>query len=145
MRKRTTFLHSSLPEVDLKYVAHAFTVTLRFYASLQAPWRVNDPQTAAQIMCMSADSFHAKHMVKPFLVSQWQLGLTNAAVFAAPIPAGYEAAGEKIQKAVEQAVAEAEEFGINSRGKAVTPWLLNRVVELTDRVSLANSAFVLSH
>ena len=145
MRKRTTFLHSSLPEVDLKYVVHAVTVTLRFHVFLQAPWHVDDPQTAAKIMCMSAASFHAKHMINQFLVSQWQLGLTNAAVFAAPIPSRYEDAGENIQKAVEQAVAEAEEFGINSRGKAVTPWLLNRVVELTDGASLANSTFVLSH
>jgi pseudouridine-5'-phosphate glycosidase/pseudouridine kinase len=68
--------------------------------------------------------------------------MTNGSLFAAPVPAKYEAAGEKIQNAVEQAVVEAEELGISSRGKAVTPWLLNRVADLTAGVSLANSASI---
>ena len=70
--------------------------------------------------------------------------MTNGSVFAVPIPEKYEVAGEKIQKAVDQAVVEAEQLEISSRGKAVTPWLLNRVADLTAGVSLANSASIIS-
>jgi pseudouridine-5'-phosphate glycosidase len=40
--------------------------------------------------------------------------MTNGSVFAVPIPEKYEAAGEKIQKAVEQAVAEADQLSWQS-------------------------------
>jgi pseudouridine-5'-phosphate glycosidase/pseudouridine kinase len=36
-----------------------------------------------------------------------------------------------VQEAVEQAVRESVEQGIDKRGKEVTPWLLKRVGELT--------------
>jgi pseudouridine-5'-phosphate glycosidase/pseudouridine kinase len=52
-------------------------------------------------------------------------------LLAVPIPAEYAADGEKVQLAVEQAVRESIEQGIDKRGKEVTPWLLKRVGELT--------------
>lgn len=68
-----------------------------------------------------------------------QLGFTNGALFAVPIPEKYEAAGAPIQEAVELAVRESEESGVSKRGKEVTPWLLNRVGELTQGTSLESS------
>ena len=71
--------------------------------------------------------------------TQDQLGIANGALFGVPIPQQYEAVGEELQKAVEQAVKEAEEQGVNKWGKAATPWLLKRVGELTKGKSLTSS------
>lgn len=67
--------------------------------------------------------------------------MNNGALFGVPIPEEYEAAGVKIQEAVDLAVAEAEQNGVSKRGKEATPWLLQRVAELTAGTSLKNSMF----
>ena len=77
--------------------------------------------------------------IRPILDSQQQLGMANGTLFAVPIPEQYEAVGQELQKAVELALAEAEEKGINKLGKEATPWLLKRVGELTKGKSLASS------
>ena len=77
------------------------------------------------------------------LGTQAGLGMKNGALFAAPIPERYEAIGERIQHAVQQAVRESEENGMNKRGKEVTPWLLKRVGELTSGKSLDSSELLL--
>jgi pseudouridine-5'-phosphate glycosidase/pseudouridine kinase len=53
-----------------------------------------------------------------------------------PIPDEYQAEGDRVQIAVEQAVRESIEQGIDKRGKEVTPWLLKRVGELTGGTAL---------
>ncbi|KAL1410225.1 hypothetical protein Q8F55_004230 [Vanrija albida] len=60
----------------------------------------------------------------------------TATLLAVPIPAEYAARGDKVQAAVEQAVRESVEQGIDKRGKEVTPWLLKRVGELTQGSAL---------
>lgn len=77
-----------------------------------------------------------------FLDTQEQLGFKNGVLFGVPIPEQYEAIGEKLQAAVEQAVRESEENGVNKWGKAATPWLLTRVGEITDGQSLASSTWI---
>ena len=77
--------------------------------------------------------------IRPILDSQQQLGMANGTLFAVPIPEQYEAVGQELQKAVELALTEAEEKGINKLGKEATPWLLKRVGELTKGKSLASS------
>ncbi|KAK0446390.1 uncharacterized protein EV420DRAFT_1484047 [Desarmillaria tabescens] len=56
--------------------------------------------------------------------TQWQFGMDNGILIAAPIPEEHEKEGSSIQKAVDQAVRESEENGMSKRGKEVTPWLL---------------------
>jgi pseudouridine-5'-phosphate glycosidase/pseudouridine kinase len=68
--------------------------------------------------------------------------MKTGALFGVPIPEKYDAISQKIEGAVEQAVAEAERMGISKRGKDVTPWLLKRVDELTDGTSLDSSKFL---
>ncbi|KAL4069655.1 Indigoidine synthase A like protein-domain-containing protein [Scleroderma yunnanense] len=94
----------------------------------QAPWNVTDPAQAAGI-----------------LYTHWQLGMTNGALFAVPIPEKYEAAGASIQRTVELAVRESEELGISKSGKEVTPWLLNRVRELTKGGSLDSNVALIQN
>jgi pseudouridylate synthase / pseudouridine kinase len=72
-------------------------------------------------------------------VTHWQIGMTNGALFGVPIPERYEVVGETLQRAVEAALAEADQNGMNQRGKEVTPWLLKRIGELTNGTSLASS------
>ncbi|PSS37686.1 hypothetical protein PHLCEN_2v510 [Hermanssonia centrifuga] len=74
-----------------------------------------------------------------------QLGLANGVLFGVPIPEDYEAVGEQLQQAVEQAVIESEENGISKCGKAATPWLLNRVGELTQGRSLASNVALIQN
>lgn len=71
------------------------------------------------------------------------LKMENGYFFGCPIPERYAVAGEAIQRAVDQAVEESRENGMDKSGKAATPWLLNRVYELTGGSSLENSAFAL--
>lgn len=68
--------------------------------------------------------------------------MKNGVLFAAPIPEKYHSIGETIQKAVEDAVREAEENGMSKRGKEVTPWILKRVGELSGGKSLLSSAWI---
>ncbi|UZJ55998.1 hypothetical protein CBS101457_005318 [Exobasidium rhododendri] len=78
--------------------------------------------------------------------SNMQFGLQSGMVFGVPIPSEFEAAGEKIQAIVEQAVKDSVEQGIDRRGKEVTPWLLKRVSELSEGRSItSNKALVINN
>lgn len=68
-----------------------------------------------------------------------RLGLPSSLLLGNPIPAEYHAVGEELQRAVDQAVAESVENGMARSGKQVTPWLLQRVAELSEGRSLASS------
>jgi len=78
------------------------------------------------------------------VVTQWCLGMTNGVLFGAPIPESYTTVGKELQDAVERAIRESQENGMDRRGKEVTPWLLKRVGELTSGKSLASSECALS-
>jgi len=67
------------------------------------------------------------------------LGMTNGYFFGVPIPEAYETLGAELQLSVEEAIKESEENGISKSGKDATPWLLNRIYELTDGRSLDSS------
>lgn len=89
--------------------------------------RVDSPEDAARLL-------HA----------QWALGLQGGVVLANPIPPEHEMPRERIDAAIEQALAEADAQGIH--GKAITPFLLARVAALTGGDSLAaNIALVLNN
>ncbi|GAA5866197.1 hypothetical protein JCM3774_004115 [Rhodotorula dairenensis] len=68
-----------------------------------------------------------------------KLGLPSSLLLGNPIPAEYHAVGEELQKAVDRAVAESVENGMARSGKQVTPWLLQRVAELSEGRSLASN------
>jgi pseudouridylate synthase len=72
---------------------------------------------------------------------KWALGLAGGLVVANPIPVTDEIPEAEIGALIEQAVAEAGQRGIT--GAAITPYLLGRIVELSDGESLrANIALV---
>ena len=75
--------------------------------------------------------------------AQAQLGMQTGALIAVPIPEEHEAVGLEIQEFVNQAVRESEQNGISQRGNDATPWLLNRVYELSQGKSLQSNIALL--
>lgn len=68
------------------------------------------------------------------LKAKWELGLNGGVIIANPIPAEYAMDPAVISAAIARAVAEAEEAGV--KGKDVTPFLLDRVQQITGGDSL---------
>jgi pseudouridylate synthase len=68
------------------------------------------------------------------LKAKWELGLEGGVLIANPIPEAYALEYEPVNAAINRAIAEAEALGI--RGKDITPFLLNRIQELTGGESL---------
>ena len=89
-------------------------------SGLKLEHRANDATTLARIL-------HAK----------WQHGLRGGVVIANPIAAEHAMPRTVIDRAIDQALAEAATQGIH--GKASTPFLLARVAQLTGGDSLASN------
>ncbi|KAJ2029282.1 hypothetical protein H4S03_007480 [Coemansia sp. S3946] len=93
-------------------------------SGMLAPWAMQTPEQVAQLIKTNAE-----------------LGLMTGQVIAVPIPNEYAESSAEIERAINIAVREAEEQGI--KGKECTPFLLQRIVELTGGMSLiANIALV---
>jgi pseudouridine-5'-phosphate glycosidase len=74
-------------------------------------------------------------------VAAWEAGLKSAVLLVVPPPQETALEAEKMESAIVTAIAEAVE--LNIQGSAMTPFLLNRVSELTDGESLqANLALL---
>jgi len=63
-----------------------------------------------------------------------QLGLTGGTLITNPVPQQYEIPSDVISTIIDQALQDADEQGV--KGKEVTPFLLSRMLELTDGKSL---------
>ncbi|MHB2167699.1 pseudouridine-5'-phosphate glycosidase [Alsobacter sp. R-9] len=87
-------------------------------SGLRAPLRLDTPAEIAAV-----------------LNAKWRLGLPGGALIANPIPAEHEIPAAEIGAVIETALREAAAQGIT--GKAVTPFLLGRIVALTGGRSLA--------
>ncbi|MCD4523800.1 pseudouridine-5'-phosphate glycosidase [Nocardioides sp. cx-173] len=93
----------------------------------RAPMRLDSPADVAAMMR-----------------AKWDLGLAGGLVVANPIPAEDEIPAAEIGAVIDHALADLDRLGIG--GKDATPYLLGRIVELTDGASLtANIALVRSN
>lgn len=102
--------------------------------SFPAFWSASSPLKAPLRMDRAAEIARAHHM-------RGQLGLPGGQLVANPIPAEDEIAADTLAPIIAQAQADADSHGI--KGKAVTPYLLQRIFELTEGRSLtANIALV---
>jgi pseudouridine-5'-phosphate glycosidase len=89
-----------------------------------APLRVDTPAEVAALMA-----------------AKWELGIAGGVVVAAPIPVEDEIPADEIGAIIDRALADMDALGIH--GKDATPYLLGRIVEITDGASLtANIALV---
>ncbi|SKA98246.1 pseudouridine-5'-phosphate glycosidase [Caloramator quimbayensis] len=75
--------------------------------------------------------------IADMLKVKWELNLKGGVIIANPIPKEYEMDYEIINKAIEDAIAEAKEKGI--KGKETTPFLLAKVKEITGGKSLESN------
>ncbi|MBI3241878.1 MAG: pseudouridine-5'-phosphate glycosidase [Chloroflexi bacterium] len=79
--------------------------------------------------------------VAAMINTKWQMGLAGGVLITAPIPTEAALPSDSINDAIEQALAAAGRQGI--KGKAVTPFLLAKVAEITGGASLrANIALL---
>ena len=86
----------------------------------------------------------SREIAARFLMAR-QLGLRGGLLVANPIPEADEIPGDVIGPIIRQAVADAQRDP-EIEGNRVTPFLLNRIFELTDGKSLdANVALVLNN
>lgn len=93
-------------------------------SGLRAPLRVDSARTVAQVY-----------------EKQRALGLSAGIVVANPIEAQHEIPASQMNGYITQAIEQATRAGV--QGKAVTPWLLDRIFQLTEGRSLeANIALV---
>jgi pseudouridylate synthase len=72
-----------------------------------------------------------------FIRTKWQLGLSGGVVVSNPVPAADAMKSEEIGGIIAQALREAGAQGV--KGKAVTPFLLARIKDLTGGRSLATN------
>ncbi|XP_017660183.1 PREDICTED: pseudouridine-metabolizing bifunctional protein C1861.05-like isoform X2 [Lepidothrix coronata] len=86
-------------------------------SGFQAPYHVRDEEEAAKL-----------------IDSALGLGLSSGVLIAVPCPQERAASGQVIEEAIQQALSEARSKGIT--GKEVTPFLLQKLIELTDGKSL---------
>lgn len=72
-----------------------------------------------------------------FIRTKWQLGLRGGIVVANPVPESDAMPKEEIDAITQQALQEADQQGV--AGKAVTPFLLDRIKQLTGGRSLVTN------
>ena len=78
------------------------------------------------------------------LKAKLEMNLQDGIIVANPIPETAEMAYEFINQAIEQALVEADDLGVT--GKKITPFLLDRISQITKGISLkANIQLVLNN
>ncbi len=111
----------------LGYSADEFPAFFSRESGSRTSARVNSPQEAAD-----------------FARAHWEIGMPSAILVCQPIPEADEIPREEIDPIEEQASREAQEKGIS--GQALTPFLLQRVNELTGGKSMrANLSLLLNN
>ncbi|MEZ4964443.1 MAG: pseudouridine-5'-phosphate glycosidase [Saprospiraceae bacterium] len=82
--------------------------------------------------------------VAALLKAKWEMGLAGGVLIANPVPEQHQLDAGQMHRAIDAALADAEEKGI--KGKAVTPFLLAAIEQLTGGKSLeANIELVLNN
>jgi pseudouridine-5'-phosphate glycosidase len=108
----------------LVYGTDEFPAFFSRVSGFPSPMRVDSAREIAAVM-------HAR----------WGLDIAGGVSVANPVPEEDEVPADQMTGIIEQALAEMEKAGI--AGKEATPYLLGRIVELTDGESLrANIALV---
>jgi pseudouridylate synthase len=121
---KTLEILETLGVPTIVYGSDAFPAFWSRQSGLRAPLRIDDAKTIASAFAASRD-----------------LRLVGGMLVANPIPREAEIPAEVMAGVIERAVTEAQREGIG--GKELTPWLLDRINDLTSARSLeANIALV---
>lgn len=78
-----------------------------------------------------------------FINARKSLDINGGVLIGNPVPKEHEIPREVMDGVIEQAIREAKERGVT--GKSVTPWLLGRIVELTDGASLVTNQALIAN
>ena len=78
-----------------------------------------------------------------FIRTKWQLGLSGGVLVSNPVPDESALRNEEIDGIIAQALRDADAQGV--KGKAVTPFLLARIKDLTGGRSLATNIALVKH
>ena len=78
-----------------------------------------------------------------FINTKWDLGLRGGVVVSNPVPEMFAMPKAEIDSITVQALKEADQGGV--KGKAVTPFLLNRIKQLTEGRSLVTNIALVKH
>ena len=95
-------------------------------SGLPVPMRVETPEEVARLARAT-----------------WDLGLESGIAVANPVPVEDEMARADIDGVIDRALADADAAGVV--GKDITPYLLGRIVELSDGRSLATNIALVKH
>ncbi|MBI5277458.1 MAG: pseudouridine-5'-phosphate glycosidase [Burkholderiales bacterium] len=95
-------------------------------SGFRADYRLDDPQQQAR-----------------FVRTKWDLGLAGGVVLSTPVPEAAAMPRDEIDAITQQALADAKAQGV--AGKAVTPFLLARIRDLTGGRSLAANIALVKH
>lgn len=121
---RTLELLETLGVPVISYGSDEFPAFWSRQSGLRAPLRLNSAAEIAR-----------------FAIAKRDLDLTGGTLVVNPIPEADEIPSGEMSRHIEAAVADAQQAGVS--GKAVTPWLLDRILQLTGGKSLeANVALV---
>ena len=102
------------------------------------------PSTPAAAACRLTPASRRRSKPRRSSRAAEQLGMTHGMLFTVPVPAADELPRRAAEAAITQATEEAEAQGIH--GKAVTPYVLARVAELTEGESRsANTALLVNN
>ncbi|QNO15676.1 pseudouridine-5'-phosphate glycosidase [Alkalicella caledoniensis] len=104
----------------ISYKTKEFPAFFSSKSGFQSPLTAEDPKEIAQTLKV-----------------KWALNLDGGAVIANPIPEEYDFDSQVINKVIKEAVEECTLRSI--KGKDVTPFLLKRIVEITDGKSLISN------
>ncbi len=110
----------------LGYETDEFPAFYSRQSGLPVDVRVDTPEEAARI-----------------IRTKWELGLEGGVLVTVPVPEEAELPREVAEHAIERALAAAEEQGIT--GKALTPFLLNQIVNITEGRSMAANVALLKN
>jgi pseudouridylate synthase len=111
----------------LAYRTEEFPAFFSRTSGHRAPMRVDTAEEIAAVM-----------------TTKWELGIGGGVVVANPIPVSDEIPADQIDGIIDRAIEDMAAGGIH--GKDATPFLLRRIVELTDGASLtANVALVMNN
>ncbi|WP_030484383.1 pseudouridine-5'-phosphate glycosidase [Nocardioides aequoreus] len=81
--------------------------------------------------------------VAALMRAKWSMGLDGGVVVANPVPVDDEIPTEQMAGVIDRALADMASLGIT--GSAATPYLLGRIVELTDGASLRTNIALVRH
>lgn len=87
-------------------------------SGIKVPWRLDDPRVIADAICAAGE-----------------IGYEGGMLVVNPIPEEYSMDADVINKAIDDAIAEANRLGI--KGKETTPFLLAKIKDITGGSSLA--------